>query len=247
VQECRDLYTDLDRIVQKLPKTYRYLMSDPAGNSERMSFVYDSQKLTLLEEVGEINFPPSEMDKVRLPKNTAKFEGFDRPPYLASFSAGQTSITFVNAHLYFGKSRSDPDSIGRRALEAYAVAMWAEGRMKDPQKAFTRELVVLGDLNMPKSTDTDPIFQTLTKLGLEVPLHSTQIASNIANDANFDQIAFLPTTTRDLFTGLKGVFDYDTAIFPDLWQAGKNSKNFEAYLRYYISDHRPMWVELRLQ
>ena len=246
VQECRDNYLHLEMIRQKMPANYRFLMSDAAGNSERMAFLYDSQKLGLLEEVGEISIPPSDYKRITLPGNTWKFDGFDRPPYLASFTAGQSSVTFVNAHLFYGKSRDDPDSLARRSLETYAMAYWAKDRIK-PANAFTRELVVMGDMNMPISDEKDPIFLALTKLGLEVPEHSTQIASNIANDANYDQIAFLPGTTKDLYTGLKGVFDYDTIIFPDLWQAGKNKKNFNAYLRYYISDHRPMWVQLHIQ
>jgi endonuclease/exonuclease/phosphatase family metal-dependent hydrolase len=246
VQECRDNYSHLDLIVRKMPPTCRYLMSDASGNSERMVFLYDSQKLTLLEEVGEITIPPSQYKRVKLPGNAQKFEGFDRSPYLASFAAGQTSITFVNAHLFYGKSKADPISIARRSLETYAMAFWAKERTK-PKNAFTRELAVMGDMNMPKSDDNDPIFQALTKLGLQVPEHSTQIASNIANDANYDQIAFLPNTAAHFFTGLKGVYDYDAVIFPDLWQDGKNTKNFNAYLRYYISDHRPMWVQLRIQ
>jgi endonuclease/exonuclease/phosphatase family metal-dependent hydrolase len=246
VQECRDNFRDLTLIMLKMPSSFRFLMSDAAGNSERMTFLYDSQKLSLLEEVGEITIPPSDYKSIKLPGIDQKFEGFDRSPYLASFAMSQTSITFVNAHLYYGLSNTDPASIERRSLETYAMAYWAKQRIK-PNNAFTRELAVMGDMNMPKSDETDPIFKSLTKLGLEIPEHSTQIASNIANDANYDQIAFLPGTTKDLFTGRKGVYDYDTVIFPDLWQAGNNVKNFNAYLRYYISDHRPMWVQLRIQ
>ena len=47
----------------------------------------------------------------------------------------------------------------------------------------TRELVALGDFNMPKSEPGDPIYNALTKLGLELPEHSTQIASAIARSA----------------------------------------------------------------
>jgi endonuclease/exonuclease/phosphatase family metal-dependent hydrolase len=246
IQECRDNYWDLEMIVHKMSGDTRYLMSDAAGNSERMTFVYDGGKLTLLEEIGEITIPPSRYKSIRLKGVDEKFEGFDRAPYLASFAAGQTSITLVNAHLYYGKSKKDMPSIGRRSLETYAMAYWAKDRTK-PANAYTRELAVMGDMNMPRSDENDPIFKALTRLGLQVPQHSTQIYSNIANDANYDQIAFLPSTTRDLFTGQKGVFDYDNAIFPDLWQDGRNKKNFMAYLRYYISDHRPMWVQLHLQ
>ncbi len=98
---------------------------------------------------------------------------------------------------------------------------------------------------MPKSEPGDPIYGALTGLGLELPEHSTQIASSISTDANYDQIAFLPGTTQDAFSGLKGVFDFDGVVFPELWAEGSNAADFKTYLRYYLSDHRPMWVQLR--
>ena len=209
-----------------------------------MVFIYDSDKLTPLEEIGEIAFPPSRYQTIRLPGIDEKFTGFDRTPYLASFEAGRTSILFVNVHLYYGDEEAK--SVGRRALETFAVAKWSDLRKKS-DFSFTRELVVLGDFNMPKCAPGDLIYQALTRFGLDIPEHSTQIASSISSDANYDQIAFLPDTTQRCFTGLKGVFDYDTVIFPDLWQGGANQKNFKSYLRYYISDHRPMWIQLSVQ
>jgi endonuclease/exonuclease/phosphatase family metal-dependent hydrolase len=244
IQECRESFGDLFDIHNKLPDSYRVIMSDASGNNERMAFLYDSKKLTVLEEVGEIAFPPSRYKSIKLPGVKEQFNGFDRTPYLVAFSAGKTSLMLVNVHLYFGDD--SPQSLARRSLETFAVAKWVDLRRKSPY-SFTRELVALGDFNMPKSDPADPIFKALTRLGLDVPEHSTQIASSIASDANYDQIAFLPETTKDLFTGLKGVFDYDAVIFPDLWKGGTNSTNFKAYLRYYMSDHRPMWVQLSIQ
>lgn len=243
VQECRENFSDLFDLQFKLGQYYNVLMSDAAGNDERMTFLYDTQKLSTLEEIGEIAFPPSEQKKIKLPGITQPFEGFDRTPYLVSFAAGKTSLVFVNVHLFFGDN--EPESLGRRSLETFAVARWSNERQKSPF-SFTRELVVLGDFNMPKSEPGDPIYDALTKLGLELPEHSTQIASSITSDANYDQIAFLPGTTKDCFTGQKGVFDYDAVIFPDLWENGTNAVNFIGYLRYYISDHRPMWVQLNI-
>lgn len=241
VQECRENFGDLFEIHNKLPKYYRVIMSDASGNNERMAFLYDSKKLTVLEEVGEIAFPPSRLKSIKLPGVNAQFNGFDRTPYLAAFSAGKTSLMFVNVHLFYGDEK--PESIARRTLETFAVAKWADVRKKSPY-SFTRELVALGDFNMPKCDPSDPIFKALTKLGLDLPEHSTQIASSISSDANYDQIAFFPETSQERFTGLKGVFDFDTAIFPDLWNDGTNQKDFKAFLRYYVSDHRPMWVQL---
>jgi endonuclease/exonuclease/phosphatase family metal-dependent hydrolase len=244
IQECRENFGGLFDVHAKLPASYRVIVSDAAGNNERMTFLYDSQKLTLLEEVGEIAFPPSSYRYIKLPGIQQKFVGFDRTPYLAAFETGETSFTLVNVHLYFGNNK--PESLERRALETFAVAKWCDLRQKS-RFSFTRELMAMGDFNMPKSEEGDPIYKALTALGLELPEHSTQISSAISSDSNYDQIAFLPDTTRDLFTGIKGVFDYDMVIFPELWKDGKNKRNFKSYLRYYISDHRPMWVQLKIR
>jgi hypothetical protein len=40
------------------------------------------------------------------------------------------------------------------------------------------------------------------------------------------------------------VFDFDGALFQDLWQQRPGSP-FLSYLRFHISDHRPLWVEFR--
>jgi endonuclease/exonuclease/phosphatase family metal-dependent hydrolase len=244
IQECRENFSDLFDLQNKLGPEYKVCMSDTGGNDERLSFLYDSRKLTALEEIGEIAFSPADLRYIKLPGITQPFQGFDRTPYLVSFAAGMTSFVFVNVHLFWGDDK--PASMERRALETFGVARWAWLRQKS-QFSFTRELVVMGDFNMPKSDPSDPIYQALTSKGLELPEHSTQIASAIAADANYDQIAFLPGTTKNCFTGRKGVFDYDAVIFPDLWQSGKNKTNFKAYLRYYISDHRPMWVQMKME
>src|SRR5262245_22104679 len=87
IQECRENYGDLANVAHTLGPPYRLLLSDAAGNNERMAFVYDSAKLALLEEIGEVSFPPSQLKHVKLLGITAKFEGWDRNPYFASFQA----------------------------------------------------------------------------------------------------------------------------------------------------------------
>lgn len=244
IQECRENFADLFDIENKLRAAFRVVMSDASGNNERMAILYDARKLKLLEEIGELAFPPTQNKSVKLPGIKQSFDGFDRTPYLASFGVGEKfSIMLANVHLYFGDAK--PKSIARRSLETLAVAKWAD-RRNQSRFSFTRELIAMGDFNMPKSKPGDPIFNALTKYGLELPKHSTQIASAIASDANYDQMAFLPTTTQDCFSGRKGVFNYDQVIFPELWQNGTNAAKFKSYLRYYITDHRPMWVELTL-
>ncbi len=97
---------------------------------------------------------------------------------------------------------------------------------------------------MPKRAAGDPIYDALTSKGLELPTHSSEIGSNLASDQHYDQTAFFPGPTKDYFTGQLGVFDYDAVIFKLLWD-DRGKKDFNMYLRYYMSDHRPLWFELR--
>ena len=57
----------------------------------------------------------------------------------------------------------------------------------------------------------------------------------------YDQISFLPSIKLKITA--QGVFDFDGTIFPELW-TNESKANFMAYLRYYISDHRPLWMQL---
>jgi hypothetical protein len=41
------------------------------------------------------------------------------------------------------------------------------------------------------------------------------------------------------------VFDFDGAVFRTLWQSRGPAAFFE-YVRFYVSDHRILWAELRV-
>jgi endonuclease/exonuclease/phosphatase family metal-dependent hydrolase len=242
MQEVNNDLSGLRAIHRHLPRSFRLLFSDAAGNEERMAFIYDSDKVTLLEEVGEVAIPPSDINDIRLPGITQRFEGFDRNPYLAGFSSDSFVYVLVNVHLYFGSESAI--SMNRRRLETYAVARWADLRRQSPY-AYSRDIIVLGDFNLPKAEPGDPIFEALTRRGLHLPEHSTQIGSTIETDSHYDQVAFFPGETQQEFTGNLGVFDFDGALFRTLWEA-RTPREFFAYVRYYVSDHRPLWAEFRL-
>jgi endonuclease/exonuclease/phosphatase family metal-dependent hydrolase len=115
VQEVNDNLRGLRGVLAKLPTRYRTLYSDAAGNDERLAFIYDATKLSLGEEIGEISLPPSETRHIRLPGVDQAFAGFDRNPYVATFSMGGLSLSLVNVHLYFGSDSGR--SKNRRRLE----------------------------------------------------------------------------------------------------------------------------------
>ena len=193
LQEVNDNISGLRDILSNLPNTCNTLFSDKAGNDERMAFIYDSNKINLLEKVGEIAVPPKDKKYIKLKGVNRKFTGFDRNPYLASFQAGKFKFILVNVHLYFGEDKkADRD---RRSLEAYATSRWADLR-RDDKHAYAKDIIALGDFNLPKAEKGDPIYDALRKRGLRIPQHSTSIASNLKDDKHYDQIMFFPGQTK---------------------------------------------------
>lgn len=239
VQEVNDDLSGIDAIHAKLPARYDLLFSDASGNQERQAFLFDTRKVSKLKEVGRLSIPPSQLKNIKLPGTITPFSGFDRGPYLASFASGGFRFSLLNVHLFYGSDK--PADIDRRTLETFAVAWWADSRHRD-SKSYLVDIVPLGDFNLPKAAAGDRIYDTLVSLGLEVPPHTSQIGSAIASDSYYDQIAFFPGNTQTRFTGASNVFDFDGALFQDLWQI-RPDKPFLSYLRYHISDHRPLWAE----
>lgn len=242
VQEVADDLKGLYAVRDLLPRRYRMLISDTAGNDERAAFVYDANKVELLELVGRLSIPVSDLRHIRLPGVEREFRGFDRSPYLAAFETGSFRFLLANVHLFFGSDR--PTDMERRALEAYAVGRWADLRGKDPH-AYAKEIIALGDFNMPKVGPGDPIYRALTRRGLILPEHATEVGgSNLGGHKHYDQMAFLPGATRERNERISP-FDFDNAVFAELWNPRRPAP-FLAYNRYYLSDHRPLWAEFTI-
>lgn len=245
IQEVGDDVSQLYAIQSHLPPSYKLLFTDVAGNNERLAYLYDSNKISLLEMVGEIAIPPSQHRWIRLSGIRQTFKGFDRNPFVASFQARGFRFALVNVHLYFGSTSST--HINRRRLETYAVARWADLRRKN-DNAYTRDIIALGDFNIANAEPGDPLYEALTRRGLHLPSHATGIGgSAVVSDNDYDQIAFFPGQTGNEFTGEMGVFDFDGALFSSLFtDPARTQSDFLAYLKYYVSDHRPMWAQFRI-
>lgn len=241
LQEVNDNLSGLRSIQNYLPEHYHSLFSDYSGNNERLAFLYDTDKVSILEKVGEIAVAPSAHRYIKLPGIQQKYHGFDRNPYLVGFKCKEFTFVIVNVHLYFGSTSTK--AVNRRSLEAYAVGRWADLRRKS-QNAYSKDIIVLGDFNLPRVEAGDPIYEALSKRGLHIPEHSSTIGSTIATDNQYDQIAFFPGQTQQEFTGNHGIFDFDGPLFPHLWES-RGREDFLAYMRYYISDHRIMWAEFQ--
>lgn len=241
IQEVNDNLRGIDAIHAKLPARYDLLFSDASGNEERQAFLYDSRKISRLREVGRVSIPPSDLPRIKLAGSSPAFRGFDRGPYLASFESGSFRFGLLNVHLFYGSKKAS--DINRRVLETFAVAWWADKTHRDT-RSYVDDVVPLGDFNLPKTQAGDRIFDALVSLGLQLPPHTSQIGSAIASDSYYDQIAFFPGGAQTRFTGACNVFDFDGALFRDLWNdPNRTQKQFLEYSRFHVSDHRPLWAE----
>ncbi len=279
VQEINDNYRQFTEIVERMGPAYDFVMSDTAGNDERLTFVYNANKVVPGNLFGEIALRPREypkrdvkvhyresrQDKVQTFKKL-RFTPFDRNPFIGSFSCGEVDLVLANVHLYFGafqKSSNEKKRLkyARRVLEIFALAKWAKNRSTGGN-AWDKDIVLLGDMNVPNMSDNEATINALQqfswraidlyKSGLASTNSLTRIGgSNLGNDKTYDQIAFAPTALRNRVTSY-GVFDFDAAVFFSKWKSlsnanthGKAVKKFNAYLRHYLSDHRPVWVEIK--
>lgn len=241
LQEINDNLEGFRALQKELPKRYKAVFTDASGNNERMAYLYNSEKVKQLEKIGEIAMAAEDLENVKLPGISYKFNGFSRTPFLATFKVNSFEFALVNVHLYFGDD-TEKKSIERRTLETFAVARWADLRRKS-KNAFTQNIIALGDFNLPKVEKGDPIYDALVSRGFELPEHTSKVFSNINDDMNYDQMAFLPGIKSLIKTG--GVFDFDGALFSSLWDENKPNV-LRNYLKYYISDHRPKWYELSI-
>ncbi len=245
LQEIADNLADFLAMVENLPAHFDWLFNDRAGNDERSAFVYDTRRVRLSRKIGEVVVVDSDRKYVRLPGIDRVFTGFNRNPYLAGFEVEDTRLLLANCHLLYGPQKNRLQraaSLERRQLEAYAIARWCDLRRRDKHH-WTRNILALGDFNLPRAETGDPVFQALTGRGLRLPPHRTRIPTNLSDSADYDQIAVTPgllSRVRDI-----GVFDFDGALFADIYDPQKPAY-WRRCARYYISDHRPLWMQLEL-
>jgi len=281
VQEVNDDFRKFRSIVRWMGEPYDFIMSDKAGNDERLAFIYRKDKVELDKLWGEVALTKNEypkrnvtahyredgQDKKQVFKNF-RFVPFDRTPYIGSFRAGCVGFVLANVHLYFGKfqdstSEEDRRKYARRVLEIFALARWAH-RVSKGGNAWDRDIILLGDMNVPNMGEDESTIRALKEfgwrsldyasnqtIGTDVTNLSQVGGSNLGNDRTYDQIAFSPTALGNRVSGF-GVFDFDNAIFKSKWDALaaglSNSKAvamFARYVKFHVSDHRPLWVELR--
>jgi endonuclease/exonuclease/phosphatase family metal-dependent hydrolase len=243
VQEVADDLEHFHLLVSELGGNWDYIYTDIAGNNERAAFLYDLDRVVptgLAAELAMRGYQRTTIviEDVEVPGG---FPGFNRNPYIVGFAAGNFQFFLVNVHLY-------QTSFAIRQLETMALGQWAKRRVGKDHPP-NNDIILIGDFNMPRVRPGDKIYDQAAEYGLTFPAHTTNlVGTNLAGDSDFDQLAFFPSRTTEDFTNRMGVFDFDNALFKDLYQRCVDEEDrapFFQYCRYYISDHRPLWAEFR--
>ena len=237
ITEVRDDLTDLSRVMTILGPYWHVVFSDfntdPAGNRERIAYLYDKRAVTFTGLAAEAD-PPRKKNR-----KTGEYEPeitWWRSPFMASFSSGNFDFILLTAHIRWG------DSNASRIPPLKHLAEWIEKRRKE-KHVVDKDIIVMGDFNIPKIDDD--LYKAITSKGLTIPdvLRGTEHGSNLARNKRYDQILHYRRHTKT-FKDVGGVLDF----YCDDWRAlfsreqfpGMSDKDFT----YQLSDHLALWVQL---
>lgn len=239
--ELRDDLHDLGCVLPILGPSWNVVYSDwiddRGANGERVAFLYDRRAVTFNGLAAEIDPPRTKQETEYLSSLS-----FWRAPYICSFRAGNFDFVAVATHIRWGSSLK-----GREA-ELQLLADWLKRRTED--KYFEdRDLLVMGDFNTPSLDHA--LFKALTSGGLLVPEPLVELkygkrvvrGSNLKGNARYDQILHAPTLQSN-FSNSGGTLDFYGGpstlkkLFP-------NANYTPAQFTYQLSDHFPVWLQVR--
>lgn len=211
---------------------------------------------------------------VRIPPDQLEFEEFNfaRPPYMVRLQSRWLRLSLCTVHIYYGDDSEKGLKMLRRQEEIRSLTKALRDKASDENDSDADSfMIALGDFNIKgKSHKT---MEALQANGFKVPEEIQQIpeGTNVKRDKFYDQIAIWQGKTRRRqffrdYTSIEvtgaGVFDFFKHVFragdddPDgideEWYLERRSKvapdkksKYAGWRTYQMSDHLPMWIELR--
>ena len=266
VQEVRKDLTTLKKLMGILGAYWEYMFTDVTegkqGNSERLAFIFDTRKVRFGGLSGEMVLPPLETkDPITGQVIYSAGKQLVRTPYICGFKAGWTNFVLTTVHILYGKSAAnDPGRIKEITDLAKAIGAKADGAYE-----WSRNFVLLGDFNI--FSRNDDTLKAITKADFVIPPELQTIpGSNALQTKFYDQMAFKVRPGNFDTSGSAGVFNYYEVIYrpedetlyeKEMGKAyqttddGTPRKNKSTYYKTYwrtfqMSDHLPMWVEIKI-
>jgi endonuclease/exonuclease/phosphatase family metal-dependent hydrolase len=240
IQEVRRTGQAFLAMMQVLGEGWAFLVTDvtrgSAGNTERLAFVFDRDRLSPSGLACELVVAAEEAGI----SEEALQGQFARTPYAASFAREDQVFTLVTLHVLWGDRPED------RLPELREIARWL-ARWAKEDDPWGVNLMTLGDFNIDRKDD--PLYQAFISTGLEPPDALNYVPRTIFEDpapgsdpdhAHFyDQIAWFTGTQGTPVLSLDyrnaGMFNFADGLIP---------ATTTTQLSWRISDHFPLWVEL---
>lgn len=271
IQEVRANLKHLNEVLDFLPERYQVIFTDVAGGGERLAVIYDATRIELGGLVGELDYNPNgtikdgvyvvqpKKQKFKLSGATIEtyFENFNRNPFLTTWKVKDSNKSFMlaNVHVYFGaRENEDQARFNNRIAEVYFLSDWAYEmqKAKNKKKVYEQNIIMIGDMNVPKMSSDDKVYRALKRRGFVRTQYSSRAGSTIQEFNTYDQIIFSNSKLKQ--KKIKGhnavVVDFDNFVFPELWQQVESGKrtlpDFKAYTKFAISDHRPVFVRVKV-
>ena len=260
VQEVNADLSGLEQLMGLLGPTWDYIATDRAegssGNLERMVFVFDRRKVRFNKIASGIVLPQARLIGGELQ--------FARTPFLVSFQSGWFKFSLCAVHLYYGASSGE--KLRRRIEEIHRVSEHLAKRALEDES----NIILLGDFNIVHPEHET--MKALTRNGFSVP-PELQDTTNMDRSKYYDQIAFMLRKNQLQLGDSRpnaGVYDYYRVIYkPETYktyyplaanqepwetdeqgssldEAGRKAYFTNTWRTFQMSDHLPLWVELKI-
>jgi endonuclease/exonuclease/phosphatase family metal-dependent hydrolase len=242
VQEARANLRALRHAMKALGPEWGLILTDvnppPAGNGERLAFLFDTRRVRPSGLAAELVVPEEELKRGRVEQGALQ-EQFVRTPYAVSFISGGQTFILVTLHVKYG------DDAAERTGELKGIAKWLS-EWAQRTEDYNQNLICLGDFNIDRSDD--PNFQAFTSTGLEPPAElqglSRTVSDKPGEEHYYDQIAWFTKGKRAKLTlgfepgaGHAGRFEWNRHLLAEMDPQEAS---------WHISDHYPLWVEFGL-
>jgi endonuclease/exonuclease/phosphatase family metal-dependent hydrolase len=273
VQEVNRDLSALEKVMQLLGGQWDYIVTDTTegsgGNQERLAFVFDTRKIQFRNIAGEVVLQAGKkIIKTKQPGGDAEPETdevqFARTPFVAAFQAGWFKFNLCTVHIYFGDDTGL--KFDQRVDEIESIAKFFVSR----QNREKEDYILLGDFNIVNPDDAT--MKALTKQKFKIPENLLKEKTNLKGDKHYDQIA-LRVTNKQLEIGASGVLDLYKSVYrnadydayfdsmpPDKrdvhtrgrkkgqprTEAEKKAYYRDEWRTWQMSDHLPMWVQLKV-
>ena len=269
IQEVRRDLKALERLQRILGNWWDYIVTDVTegshGNKERMAFIYDRRKVSFGGVAGEVVIKP-----VRKTSSIGKKIEFvpakqlARTPFICGFHSGWSKFMLCTVHILYGKAIKAPKN---RVEEIRNISRFLAKRSKD-ELSWSRNIILLGDFNIFDPSDIT--MKQIDDAGFTIPeeLQSLRGTSVGKRKRKYDQIAFLLQGKYLNPTKEAGVIDYYKSVYrnedeevyeKEMGQAyqvsskgtprdatGKKQYYRTHWRTHQMSDHLPMWIELKI-